>query len=165
MHSNRCVDNKPSDLVLSHSWRPLRLCAKTFLTDWQGEREFAAFAEFALYPDFAAVHFNETPGQRQAESRAFAFLRVVAAGLPKLLEDRLLVFLGDADAGVCDRYDHGAVADRSVDFDLSAFRRELDRVGKEIDQNLLHLALVAGEIAEPLVDRSLDFDAVPAGAL
>lgn len=41
---------------------PLRV--KTFLLNRQGKGKGAAFADFARYPDFAAVHFDEFLCQR-----------------------------------------------------------------------------------------------------
>src|SRR5581483_916678 len=138
---------------------------KIFSSDRQGESELAAFSRFAFDPDLAAVHFDESSRQRQTESRAFALLGVIAAGLAEFFEDRLLIFSGDADAGVGDRHDYRAIAQRRFDFDRAALGREFDCVGEQVDQNLLHLALVAGEVAEALVYRSLEFDAVAARPL
>ena len=38
---------------------------------WQHDRKATAFADFALHADFAALQFDDFPGQCQAQSRAF----------------------------------------------------------------------------------------------
>src|SRR4029450_3050872 len=67
--------------------------------DREGERR--PHADLALDPDPPTVQLDELPTERQPEPRAL-YLFVPPPPLPKLLEHRLLVFRGDADAGIAD---------------------------------------------------------------
>ena len=49
--------------------------------------------------------------------------------------------------------------------DPSSLRGELDGVGKQVEKDLLDLALVAGDVAQPFVDGNVERDAVLGGAL
>ena len=65
--------------------------------------------------------------------------------LAELLEHRGLVLGRNADAGVGDRDLDTAIAQRGANVDASALGRELQRVGQQIQQHLLHLALVGAD--------------------
>src|SRR5690348_6534756 len=52
-----------------------------------------------------------------------------------------------------------------LDSDLSAFGREFYGIGKQVDENLFDLALVASKVAESIVNHALKFDPVTTGAL
>ena len=58
----------------------------------------------------------------------------------------------DADARVGHRDLDRAVAHTGPHVDAAAFRRELQRVRQQVEQHLLHLALVAADLADALVD-------------
>src|SRR4051812_30238361 len=115
--------------------------------------------------DFAAVQLDEFLGEGEAEAGAFRLARVVATDLHELGEYFPLVFRRDADARVLD----GDLDLRRVELrahvDAAAIGRELHRVGKEVHQDLLHLALVGVELAEPLIDDQAERDAVALRAL
>src|ERR1700741_668982 len=106
------------------------------LTYRQRDGESGPLARRALKADGAAVQLDEALGERQAEPRALGLLGVVAPDLLELLEHRGLVLGCDADAG------------------------DLDRVGEQVEADLLELALVGLECAEPLVDLERKRDAV-----
>src|SRR5262249_14439363 len=72
-----------------------------FESDLEGEP--AAKARRALKSQFAPHHPHELGRDRQPEPSAAEAARRRAIGLSKRLEDRLLLFLGNADAGVFDR--------------------------------------------------------------
>ena len=75
----------------------------------------------------------------------------------KLAEDLLQVGFGDADAGVGDGDLHGFLDASRRDAHRATLRRELDRVGDEIEQHLLELARVGEELARA-VDVGLELD-------
>ena len=90
---------------------------------------------------------------------------IVGAHLAKLLENFRLIFRRDPDAGVSYRYFHRAIARLGVDSDPSSLGSELDRVGKQIQKDLLDLTLVADELAEPLVEIDVECNAMAGGTL
>jgi len=98
----------------------------------QGERECGTFARLALQGDAPAVQFDELARQREAESRPFLLVRVVAAHLAELFEHRLLILSRDTDAGIVHRYDDiiAVVARRHLD--AAAVGGELHGVGQQV---------------------------------
>src|ERR1700741_3908126 len=130
------------------------------LTYRQRDGESGPLARRALKADGAAVQLDEALGERQAEPRALGLLGVVAPDLLELLEHRGLVLGCDADAGVLDRdLDAGSVLP-GRNRHAPAVGGELDRVGEQVEDDLLELALVGLECAEPLVDLERKRDAV-----
>src|SRR5436190_846473 len=119
--------------------------AKRRSSEWlarQRERENRALAGFARDANLPAMQFDEPARQREAQSRAFLLARVLAAHLAELLEHRLMIGGGDADAGVLDGDFDVVAGDPRANVDTPAIRRELDRVGQQIEQDLLQLPLV-----------------------
>src|SRR5262245_31010213 len=132
----------------------------------EGEREGEgrSFTQTARHPDAASVQLDELSGERQPEPGALDLLRG-GTHLPELLEDRLVILGGDTDARVDDRdLDDGALDGGSY-VDLTTLRRELDRVGEQVQEHLLHLALVTLEHADLVIDRPAERDVAPARAL
>src|SRR5207302_11457129 len=109
------------------------------------------------------VQLDELPGERQPEPRAFVLAGGADADLTELLEDRPLVFRCDADAGVADGDFDGTVGRRRSEPDPPAGGGELDRVGEEVEDDLLDLSLVANGGAEAAVDGEVEGDAVAGG--
>src|SRR5215471_9364113 len=95
----------------------------------QREGEGRPLPNLALHPDLAAVQLDELPTQSQSESSALHLL-VCRPHLPELLEDRLLILEGDADAGIADRDLDEPVRWHGPDLDPPTCRRELDRIGQ-----------------------------------
>ena len=60
---------------------------------------------------------------------------------------------------------HRAVSLPGRNSDPPSLRGELHRVGKEIEKDLLDLPLIPDEITQALVDRDIERDTVPCGAL
>src|SRR5215471_16404335 len=87
-------------------------------------------------------------------------MRIVGAHLAEFLEDLGLVLRRDPDPCVADRDLHGTVRLPSVNSDPSALRGELHRVGKQIEQYLLDLALIADVLAKALIHINVKLDAV-----
>src|SRR5258708_6709942 len=58
----------PAFPIISFFWRLGVLCARTFLVQWQRERELTAFARFTLHPNSSSMQLNKLLGQRQAKS-------------------------------------------------------------------------------------------------
>src|SRR2546427_590190 len=72
--------------------------------------------------------------------------------LLELVEDALLVLFVNADAGVGERnLDRVRKATR-LDRDHAALGSELDGVGREVEQHLLHLAGVCGDLSRGAID-------------
>ena len=77
-------------------------------------------------------------------------MRIVGANLAEFLEDGRLVLRGDPNAGVSYRNLHGTVSLPGVNSNAPSLRSKLHRVGKEVEEYLLDLALIAHEIAKAL---------------
>src|SRR5215468_2608011 len=92
-------------------------------------------------------------------------MRIVGSHLAKFLKNPCLVFRGDADAGVTDGDFYSAVGLPGINSNPSALRGELHRVGKQIEQYLLDLALIADIIAKALIHINVKLDAMLGGAL
>ena len=123
-----------ADLILRHNLAPLRLCERNPYPIGSVKVNVLPLPtslSTQILPPCISTNFLV---KRQAEPCALALLRVVAARLPELFEDRFLVFLGDADAGVGDGDDHRAITQSCLDLDPPALRRELHGVGQKIDQ-------------------------------
>src|SRR5579872_1575878 len=67
------------------------------------EREAAALSRRALEPDTAAMLLHQRLRNRETQPRAFAYTSRRFAGLVELVEDQVVVILGDTDPGVADR--------------------------------------------------------------
>src|SRR4029434_5703462 len=93
----------------------------------QREGERRSRAQLALHPDPAAVQLHEPPAQRSPEHCALHILRR-RPHLAELLKNRLLVLLGDADAGVADGDRDQLVLWRGLDLDPPTLQRDLDGV-------------------------------------
>ena len=101
------------------------------------------------------MQLDDALDQRQAEAGAGA-PRLGPARALELLEDALVVFRRDADAGVGDGEQRGLVLDPAGDGDGAARRRELDGVGDQVAQRLLEPALVDLDRAQ--IGRAVDVE-------
>src|SRR5215475_15787948 len=110
------------------------------------------------------MQLNELPGQGQSEPGSLDLL-VCCAYLPELIEDRLLILRGDAHAGVGDGDLGHAVAHGAAHVDPAALRRELEGVGEQVQEDLLHLAFVAPDQAHAVVNSPAHPDPAPARPL
>src|SRR4030095_7036432 len=110
------------------------------------ERECRANNNLALHPNPPPVQLDKLPTQRQPEPSALHLL-VRRPDLPELLEDRLLILGRDADSGVADRHLDRPIHRRGPHLDPAALRRELDRVGEQIQHDLPDLSLVRANLA------------------
>src|SRR5688572_33475004 len=108
----------------------------------QGDGEGGAFAQRAVEPHLAAMQLDEASRQGEAEPRSFGLASVVAPDLLELLEHRGMVLGRNADAGVAHLNFHAPIERLCGNADLAAVRRELHRVGQQVDHDLLELALV-----------------------
>jgi hypothetical protein len=70
--------------------------------------------------------------------------------LAELLEHLLLVLRGYANARVADRDLYASILGRGLYFDLSTLRRELDRVGEQIEEDLSNLAFIRLNLAQSI---------------
>jgi hypothetical protein len=99
------------------------------------------------------MELYELPGEGEPESGAFRFL-VRGPHLVKLLEHGLLIGRRDADARIRYRHRRRPVMQTGADVDPSPFERELQGVGEEVQEHLLHFPFVASDHPEALVDRA-----------
>ena len=91
-------------------------------------------------------------------------LLVRVAHLAEFLERRSLIVGGNPDARIRYRDFRETVVQRGAYVDAPTFRRELHGVRQEIQQHLLHCSLVRADLAEPLVDDTINRDPTPARA-
>src|SRR5262249_1870339 len=99
------------------------------MAHWQRERKRRACPQLALHPNPASVQLDELATQGQPQPSAFHLL-VCRPHLPELLEHRLLILWGDADAGVVDGDLDEPVLWRGRDLDPPTLGGELDRIGQ-----------------------------------
>src|SRR5204862_5483811 len=90
-----------------------------------------------IHLDFSMMQLNQMPhdGQPQSESALRARSRTV--GLTETIENVREELRSNADARVGYVDSYLRIPAFGGDFDLSAFRRELDRIGKQVPEDLL----------------------------
>src|SRR5438105_9873288 len=108
----------------------------------QREDEAAAVPGLALDPDAAAVQLDKALRKGEPEPRTLALLHADIR-LLELFEDPLVVLHSDTGARVGYRYQYLVVAARGRDDDLPSFRRELDGVREQVEDDLAQPPLVA----------------------
>src|SRR5262249_59717290 len=82
----------------------------------QRERDRRSVPRLTLDPDPPAVQLHELAREREAEAGTLVLLGVIGAHLPELLEHRVEVLLGDADA---------RIGHRDLDVTAQALRADL----------------------------------------
>ena len=108
--------------------------------------EPGAAAELALRADGPLVDEDDLPGQGQPDPRALLGPGLGPVDLGEAVEDRLEHVGRDADPRVLDGHGHGLVLVLDVDRDLAALVRELQGVGEQVEDDLLELVRVEGQI-------------------
>ncbi len=106
----------------------------------------------------SAEELREPPGVGQTEAGSGTPALVRAAHLVELLEDLLLLLLGDADSRVRHREDHVVAPGSVLGLDLQAHGAvlgELERVGQEVAQDAGEHHLVGDEREAGCGDRQL----------
>src|SRR5215510_11405909 len=119
--------------------------------DWHRERERRAMSDLTRHPDLAAMQLDELPRQGQPQSGTFDLL-VGRPDLSKLLEHCLLILRGDSDTRIPHRHFNAPVNRHRPDIDPPGLRRELDRVGQQVEQDLADLPLVGLDVPESFVE-------------
>src|SRR5579859_94755 len=116
--------------------------------------------------DRAAVQFDEAAGERQAQPGAGVAPRQRAVDLDERIEDPVEIAFGDADAAVGhDQLQALVGPGNRADADPSAGRRELDRVGDQVQQHLLELGLIRPKLDLLVGEMGLEREAGLPGAL
>ena len=101
--------------------------------------------------------------ERQSEPEPAVGPRAGAVALPEALEDVRHELGVDADAGVGD-HDLGPSRHAAqADADLARRRRELDRIGDQVPDDLLETVGIAEDRAGPRIEDGLDLDALGVG--
>src|SRR6266568_1417340 len=89
------------------------------------------------------MRLDETFGDRQAEPGAAIGAGRCRLGLPKRLQRPLLLLLVHADAVIFDfEYREVRPLGHNPHLNRTTLPRELDRVGEEVEKDLLHRALI-----------------------
>jgi hypothetical protein len=109
----------------------------------------------ALDPDPPAVQLHELLSERQPEPRALLLAGMLAPNLAELLEDRRLILGRDPDARIADGDRDGPLGCRGGEADPAPLRGELDGIGQEVQQDLLHLYSHGGILAIHAEDDDL----------
>src|SRR5207245_10983032 len=125
--------------------------------DRKHDCEYAALARLADQPYVAAVKPGETPRESEAQAGARLGASDTRIDLLELMKHPLLVLAVDPDPGVSHGKLYRLIEPARFDGHDSVLRRELHRVGDEVEQHLLHLAGVGGNLAgRALSDAKLD---------
>src|SRR5262249_36311935 len=143
----------------------IRISSPAMRAHRDGEGKGRPLPQLALQRQGAAVELHQASGEGEAEAGALTLARVVGTHLTELLEHCGLILGGDADARICHGdLDHSPVEDRGQG-DGASFRRELHGIGQEVEEHLLHLALVGHHLADARVHVHREPDAVARGPL
>src|SRR5262249_4586382 len=110
------------------------------------------------------MQLNKLLGQGKSKPSPFSLVRIVASHLAEFLENLCLVLSRDPDPGVADRNLHKTISLPGIDSDPSSLWRELHRVGKQVEKDLLDLALVATKVSKALVNCNIKVDTVLDGS-
>ena len=102
-------------------------------------------AEVALRPDGAAVLLDDAAADREAEAGAALLAGVGGFDLLEAVEDAVELVGGDAAAFVDDFQEDGVGGGFGVDANGGGDRRELDRVGEQVGEDLKDAVGVAVE--------------------
>src|SRR5262249_28783943 len=123
-------------------------------------------SELALEDQASPMHLNPPPGQSQTEAGALVLARMRRIQLNEGLEHPFDVGRGYANAGVRHR-DHqiAIIVLRGGNRDRTALGCELDRVGEQIQQDLVQLAFVRIERGQIGGDVGHQLDACRLGTL
>src|SRR3546814_13292626 len=79
---------------------------------WEPQRHHRSHPDFALELELRAERFHQALGQGKAEAGALVLSRIPQANLAVRGEGDGNILRGDADAGVADDAESGALADR-----------------------------------------------------
>src|SRR6202040_1578971 len=91
----------------------------------------------------AAMHRAKRLDERKAETSAFLHADMRTRALLEGLTEAAQIGFRDADARIRHADLDGAAVPQCHDRNFAAARRELDAIGEQVDENLLHRAPVA----------------------
>src|ERR1700690_3580393 len=100
---------------------------------------------FALGPQLPTVHLDEASAERQTKPCSRSFVFYATGNLVKRVEDALEFQGGDANAGVGNCHPYYGILFSRINTYLAFFRRELGRIGKEIEHYLLNLNFIGSD--------------------
>src|SRR5262249_20994682 len=131
---NRC--SRAQSALIRARWLCRRLPARfSFLRprgliapDRNAEGKAASLSRLAFELNASAVLLHQAFRNRQSEAGALSHGVGGSADLVTLVEHRGVRLLGNADAGVCDGNDNGAILQPRRDTHAASFRGELHRV-------------------------------------
>lgn len=106
------------------------------------------------------MELHELLRQCQPQSGPLNLVRIIRADLAELFKYFWLVFGRDPDPGIADGDFYCPVHPPGIDPDSAAFGRELHRVGQQVQEYLLDLALIPDIFAKPFVNVEINRDAV-----
>src|SRR5688572_29425306 len=112
---------------------------------WNRDPEPRSLVGRGLVPYLAAHAPSQSAGEGESAAGAFGAAGSRLFDLPAGLEDALDLGRGDADAGIPDVEVRGRVIVTKANADGS-LRSEFDRVGKQIEQDLLELGGIRADL-------------------
>ena len=130
---------------------------------WQGEAERASLAVLTLHRYPASHDFDKLLGECQPEAGPLPGAVRQGLRLHKDVEDTLLVFLLDADAGINHADLTIAVLGGGLDGNSPALRGKLDGVAEEVEEHLFYLSSISIGLRQALRNTDHDFVAALVG--
>src|SRR5687768_13278449 len=100
------------------------------------QREHRPAPLLALHGDVAAHREGEITADGEAEPDALARARESLVDLHERVEDRLQLVRRDPDTTVTNTDRYAVSFGERLDLDVPAWRRELDRIGEQVDEDL-----------------------------
>ena len=152
MHGERRVQSYLADLIFSHNLAPFRNIENQYpLSDREREEKPAAFADFALQPNFPSMHLDELLRQGKAQAGSLRLATAARINLLELKEDPFMLSGGDSRPGIAYLDAHSSILNIRSHPNLSSLRRELYSVSHQIQKNLLDSRTVHGKWGQTFV--------------
>ena len=127
--------------------------------DRQTHDHARAFADTAADIDVAAMQFHQAFDNGETEPGAFVPPLVASSGLEEGLADARQIHLRNADPGICHfEHDERAFTGR-FDIDAAATLGKFDGVGEQVQQDLIHRALIGEYFGHVRLDLPLQRNA------
>src|SRR5262249_17844106 len=131
--------------------RPRRIGA---CRNWQPDKEGRPLADFAFQPDFAVVHGDVFPDNRQTQTRTgCGFYQILILVTEEAIPDAVMLIFGNADARIGDFYRHPA----GICFSSEGYRSPrvgvVEGIVRQIREHLANLVSIGADQWQILRDR------------
>ncbi len=141
-------------LRLAARLRQVRLGDERFAVGLRHDQgKGATGARLAPHLDLSAEQIGQFAGDRQAQTGATVTAVGGAVGLAECLEDRRLLLLGDADAGVAHGEGQQVVVARFDAQRHRAFLGELEGIGQQVLDDLLQALAIAEQAGRQVIGK------------